>query len=174
MNTKLKIFLTKLLVVIVLFLSIAITTKKDENIKLWINDKLLSKNFSFSYIRNIYNKYLGDILPYKINNDIEVFNEKLEYLELNELDNKIELTVTNNYAVPNLYKGVVTYVGEKDNIPTIIISSDEIEVWYININTNKKLYDTVEIGEFLGEVIDNKLYLTFKKDGEIVNYKEYL
>ena len=71
MNNKIKLFFTKLLLIIVIFLSIIIMTKKDENIKLWINNNLLNRNFSFTYIKNMYTKYLGTILPFNTINDVE-------------------------------------------------------------------------------------------------------
>jgi len=175
-SNKLKLFLTKLLVITILFLSVIITTKKDKNIKTWINDKLLSKNFSFQYIKNMYTKYLGSVLPF--DNLIEsepVFDEKLEYKDINMYKDGISLSVTNNYLVPVQYSGIVVYVGEKEGYGyTVIVESEEITIWYSNINSNVKLYDELEKGKYLGEVDGDKLYLVFKKDGKVVDYKEYI
>ena len=41
------------------------------------------------------------------------------------------------------------------------------------VNTDLKLYDYVQKGTLLGEV-DKYLYLVYKKDGNILNYEEYL
>ena len=37
-----------------------------------------------------------------------------------------------------------------------------------------KLYDYVEKGKLLGETKDNNLYLVYQKDGQYLDYKEYI
>ena len=176
MNNKIKLFFTKLLLIIVIFLSIIIMTKKDENIKLWINNNLLNRNFSFTYIKNMYTKYLGTILPFNTINDVEeVFDEKLEYESIEPYKDGILLKVSNNYLVQAKYSGIVTFIGEKEDYGnTIVVEGEDITIWYCNLNTNLKLYDEVKKGENIGDTLDNKLYLVFIKDGKIVDYKEYL
>ena len=176
MNNKIKLFFTKLLLIIVIFLSIIIMTKKDESIKLWINNNLLNRNFSFTYIKNMYTKYLGTILPFNTINDVEeVFDEKLEYESIEPYKDGILLKVSNNYLVPAKYSGIVTFIGEKEDYGnTIVVEGEDITIWYCNLNTNLKLYDEVKKGENIGDTLDNKLYLVFIKDGKIVDYKEYL
>ena len=78
--------------------------------------------------------------------------------------------------VPILESGVVVFIGEKDDYKnTIIVEQvDGIDVFYGNIKTNNiKLYDYVEKGELLGEA-NKELYLVFQKDGEYLDYKEYI
>ena len=66
-------------------------------------------------------------------------------------------------------------IGKEGYGNTIIIESDDITVWYSNIdNYTVKLYDRVESGKYLGETIDDKLYLVFQKNGDIVDYKDYI
>lgn len=170
-----KLFLTKLLLLLLIFLLTIISIKKDDNIKNFINKNILSKNFSFIEIKNIYNKYFGGILPFdNIVNVEPVFSEKLEYKNINKYKDGISLTVNNNYLVPIQYSGIVVFVGEKDGYgKTVIIEGEEVTIWYSNINSDIKLYDEVKKGEYLGETIDDKLYLVFQKDGNIVDYKEY-
>ena len=56
-----------------------------------------------------------------------------------------------------------------------ILESDNVTIWYSNIDTsNIKVYDHVEKGKYLGETLNNKLYLVFKKEGNFVDYKEYI
>ena len=59
---------------------------------------------------------------------------------------------------------------------TIIIEQiNGIDVWYSNITTTDiKLYDYIEKGKLIGEVVDQKLYMVFQQDGKILNYKEYI
>ena len=68
------------------------------------------------------------------------------------------------------------FEGEKEGLGnTIIILGDTgIEVWYSNISNKVKLYDYIDKGSFIGEAIDDKLYLTFRQNGDILNYEEYI
>ena len=89
----------------------------------------------------------------------------------------VELEVASNYLVPNLESGMVIFVGEKENLgKTVIIEQvNGVEVWYSNLSSiNINIYDYVEKGSLIGEVSDQKLYLTFKKDGQILNYEYYI
>ena len=42
------------------------------------------------------------------------------------------------------------------------------------MNSDIKIYDYVQKGTLLGEVVDNKLYLVFQKEGKYLNYKDYI
>ena len=89
----------------------------------------------------------------------------------------VQLEVASNYLVPNLESGMVIFVGEKENLgKTVIIEQvNGVEVWYSNLSSiNINIYDYVEKGSLIGEVSDQKLYLTFKKDGQILNYEDYI
>jgi len=175
-KSVIKTFIAKFLVLTLIFLITIISIKKDDNIKEWIEKNILTKNFSFTKIKSIYTKYFGGILPFDNLVGVEpVFSEKLEYTDINKYKDGISLTVTNNYLVPIEYSGIVVFVGDKQDYgKTVIIESAEVTIWYSNINSDIKLYDEVKKGEYLGETIDNKLYLVFQKDGNIVDYKDYI
>ena len=82
---------------------------------------------------------------------------------------------TKNNLIPLLKDGLVIYVGQKEEYGnTIIVSgSDGIDIWYSNMdNINIKLYDYLEKGTLLGE--SNSLILVYKKDGEVLNYNDYI
>ena len=59
---------------------------------------------------------------------------------------------------------------------TIIIEQvNGIDVFYSNIEPiNINIYDYIEKGELLGQVKTNKLYLLFQKDGQNIDYKDYV
>lgn len=175
-KSKFKIFILKTLVLSLIFLVVIIGIKKDTNIEKWLSKEVLGKNFSFYHIKSFYSKYFGGILPFDKLLDAEpVFSEKLEYSEISKYNDGISLSVRDKYLVPVQYSGIVTFVGEKENYGnTVIIESDDITIWYSNISSNIKLYDEVKKGEYLGETIDDKLYLVFQKDGKIVEYKDYI
>ena len=175
-KSKFKIFILRVLTLSLIFLVVIIGIKKDTNIEKWLSKEVLGKNFSFYHIKSLYSKYFGGILPFDKLLDAEpVFSEKLEYSEISKYNDGISLSVRDKYLVPVQYSGIVTFVGEKENYGnTVIIESDDITIWYSNISSNIKLYDEVKKGEYLGETIDDKLYLVFQKDGKIVEYKDYI
>ena len=56
----------------------------------------------------------------------------------------------------------------------IIEGIDGVDIWYGNIeNSNVKLYDYVNKGDFLGEVENNNLYLVLEKNKEYISFEEY-
>lgn len=175
MWTKFKIFTIKLLLLIVIFISTLIVIK-DNDKKEWIKNNVLEKNISFTYLKKEYTKYFGNVLPFLINFDSEmVFKEELTYSHINKYYDGVMLSVSYNYLVPALKDGIVVFIGEKENYgKTLIIENDNETIWYSNINANVNLYDEIGEGQYLGDTIDDKLYLVFKKDGVILDYKKYI
>ncbi len=172
---KFKIFIIKLLLLIVIFISTLIVIK-DNDKKEWIKNNVLEKNISFTYLKKEYTKYFGNVLPFLINFDSEmVFKEELTYSNINKYYDGVMLSVSYNYLVPALKDGIVVFIGEKENYgKTLIIENDNETIWYSNINANVNLYDEIKEGQYLGDTIDDKLYLVFKKDGVILDYKKYI
>ena len=161
----------------IIFLLSIILLNKNKTFKTCFNNNVIENNISFETVKKTYTKYFGSVLPFeKLMKTEPVFNEKLNYTELNKFENGISLTVENNYLVPVQYSGIVVFVGEKKPYGnTVIIESDNVTIWYSNIDTsNIKVYDHVEKGKYLGETLNNKLYLVFKKEGNFVDYKEYI
>jgi hypothetical protein len=176
LKKSIKIFISKLFLCIILFLIGMILVKSNDSYKNKINN-LISYNINFTKYRNIYEKYFGNILSIdKIIKEESVFSEKLTYTSSEKYNNGVKLTVTDNYMVPIIDSGVVIYIGDNSYGQSIIISQiDGVEVTYTNVNeSNINLYDYVTKGELLGEVSDNNLYLYFKKEGEYLDYKEYI
>ena len=177
-KSKFKIFVLRALTLSLIFLVTIIAIKKDDNIKKWLSDEVLGRNFSFYKVKTFYSKYFGGILPFdKLLDTTPVFSEKLEYSEISKYNDGISLSVSNNYLVPVQYSGIVIFVGEKENYEsTVIIEQiDGIECWYGNItNLNVKMYDYVEKGSILGNSNDDKLYLVYKKDGVNLDYQNFI
>jgi stage IV sporulation protein FA len=178
LKKHIKKFLNKCLLSIIIFLIGMILVKSNSNFKSYITENIFEKNINFTKYKIIYEKYFGNILSLdKVVKEESVFNEKLSYIKKESYNEGVKLTVTTNYLVPNIESGVVVYIGEKSSLGnTIIIDQvDGIETIYSNIKeSNVSLYDYVEKGNLLGEVEDNTLYLYFKKEGEYLNYKEYI
>jgi stage IV sporulation protein FA len=170
------IFFIKLLISIIITLIILILIKASSNFKTNFYKHVYNTNISFAPLTNLYNKYIGDldILDGFVNTQT-VFNEKLSYNNTEKYLDGVKVKVNNN-LVPINESGIVVFIGEKDGYGNTVIVQriDGVDEWYGNIiNTNVKLYDYVEKGSLLGEVKDY-LYLVYKKDGNILNYEEYL
>lgn len=178
-NPKLVKFISKILILAVLFLGSLIFVKTSSINKQLFYDALFKENISFAVINKMYNQYLGDILPFKdiVKDNKPVFEEKLTFTESNIYKDGVSLAVVNSYLVPSLESGIIVFIGEKEGYgKTVIIQqTNGVDVWYGNItNVSVKMYDYIEGGSLIGETVDDKLYLVFKKEGKVVDYKEYL
>lgn len=170
-------FLNKILTMIVLCLVCLIVMEYSPKFKTFINEKVFNNNLSFAKLDSWYKKYLGDILPNNDNNTTPVFNEKLNYQNKEKYFNGYKLTVNNNYLVPIIENGIVVYKGLKDEYGNVIIVEqiDGVNVWYGNIKDNDiKLYDYIEKGKFLGETVNDTLYLVLEKEGTYLDIETYL
>ena len=179
MKTKLINHINKFLFIVVITLITLIVLKANSNFKTSFYKYIYEDNISFADINNLYEKYFGNQIPFKNlfkEKTSMVFSEKLEYQKKEKYKDGVKLSVSEKYAVPAIKEGMVVFVGEKEKYgKTIIISgTDGIDIWYSNINSNVKLYDYIEKGKIVGDAIDSKIYLLFKKNQEILNYEEYI
>jgi stage IV sporulation protein FA len=175
MNNNTSIFFTKFLISVILTLVILILIKSSSNFKTNFYKEIYTTNISFAPLTQIYNKYIGNLDIFNNISTEPVFNEKLIYTNSENYLDGVKLKLDSN-LVPINESGIVVFIGDKEGYGnTIIIQRiDGIDEWYGGIiNTNIKLYDYVEKGKLLGEV-ENHLYLVYKKDGNILNYEEYL
>jgi len=171
-------FFNKILICFILVITCLIFMKSNSSFKDFIEEEVYHNNLSFAYINNLYTKYFGEILP-SINTNITtpVFNEKLEYKSYNTYYDGYKLEVSERYLVPIIESGIVVFMGDIENYGyTVIIEGiDGVDIWYSNIkNESVKLYDYVEKGSYLGEVIENNLYLVFERNQEYLKFDEYL
>lgn len=182
-ENKIMKYLTNLLkrsmLAVIILLLLLIISKSNKHYKDLIISNIYEKNISFAKIKKLYNKYLGGITPLEktINNAAPVFSEKITYNNKSKYHDGVKLEVDNNYLVPIINEGMIIFIGEKENYGnTIIIEGvDGINIWYGNIDKiSTKLYDYVEKGAYLGTAKDNILYLVYQKDGQFLNYEDYL
>lgn len=177
---KLFWIITKLLITIIITLIFLIILKKNVSFRDKFYKFVYETNIDFAQINSWYKKNFGSSLPFKdlVKEDVKtVFNENLTYKEKHKYLDGVKLTVDNSYLLPSKESGIVVFIGEKEGYgKTIIIDgSDGIEVWYGNLDkVNVKMYDFIEKGEYLGEVKGNNLYMVFKKNGEVLDYNEYI
>jgi len=178
-KNKVKSFFNKILLCIVLFLILMIVVKNNPSLKDKIYYLIYENNLSFSSFKKYIDEKLGGVIPFDnviVNDTVSVFSESISYEEKTSYMNGVKLKVSNNYLVPVIESGIVVYMGEKDDIGyTIIVQqNDGVDAWYSNIKSKVKLYDYIEKGSLLGEAIDNNIYLYFQKNGEFIDYKEYI
>lgn len=173
-------FITKVLLCLIIFISLLITVKVKPVLKDEIYKYVYENHFSFAKVNEIYRKYFGSVLPFDNiapTAEEEVFNEKLAYKESSLYKDGVKLDVNTNYLVPAMESGIVVFIGEKENYNnTVIIQQiNGIDVWYGNVNVGDlKLYDYIQKGDLVGETNEKELYLVFQKEGEFLNYKDYL
>lgn len=174
-----KKFISKILICLILFILFMILNKKSPNFKNSFYEKVYNDTFLFATFNNWYSENFGNIFP--LNHFFEtselVFDEELAYDSVSLFKDGVSLSVSSNYLVPVLESGIVIYLGEKKEYGNTLIIQQEngINVWYSNLNFfGVSMYEYVNKGDFLGEVKDNVLYLVFEKDGEFLNYKEYI
>ena len=166
----------KFLISIVLTLIVLMLLKSNNELKSVFYKYVYQDNISFAYINELYKSKFGQQLPFLeyFNKNSSVFNETLNYDDASIYKNGVNLTVQEDYLVPNLNDGIVVFIGEKEGYGSTIIieQKDGITVWYSNLEEiNLKMYDYVLKGELIGSV-SNNLYLVFIKDGEFIDYKE--
>ena len=171
------VFFSKTLITIIIMLVILILIKSNNKFKEEFYKQVYSNNISFTYFKNLYNRYIGDSEIFdKVIKTETVFNEEFVYESKEKYLDGVKLNVNKNYLVPINESGIVVYIGNKEgyNNTVIIQRIDGIDEWYGNINNiNVELYDYVKKGEVLGEV-DSELYLVYKKDGTVLNYEDYI
>lgn len=177
-NSLIRNFLIKVLISLLLFLSFLIGIKKDKNFKNIIYEHIYNNNISFAKLSTMYNNAFGSIFPIKTPTDeiVMVFDDKLNYKSINTYKNGFILNLNNN-LVPNIVNGMIVFIGNKDDYgKTVIVETeDKTQIWYSNLDiTNLMIYDYIKKGDIVGEARDNKLIMVFQKDGEYLDYKEFI
>jgi stage IV sporulation protein FA len=174
MKETASIFFIKLLISIVITLIVLIIIKSSTDFKTIFYKKVYTDNISFSAVTELYNKYVGQLNIFNEKTEL-VFSESIVYNNKEKYLDGVKLELNSNLVAVNK-SGVVVFIGEKEGYgKTIIIQRvDGIDEWFGGIvNTNLKLYDYVYQNSLLGEV-DKYLYLVYKKDGNILNYEDYI
>lgn len=141
--------------------------------------KVLSKviftsNIDFSYIRSKTSYLLGKFNGKK---DAFISSNKLNYKNITKYKNGYKVVTDNNYILTNIKKGVVTFIGNVNDLGnTVIIQTDEgVNMWFSHIeNVNVNVYDYIDEGKVIGSVIDDYFYLLIEDDGKYKSYEEYI
>lgn len=168
----------KFIILIILTIATIFILKFNSEFKISFYKYVYEDNISFAKINNWYKSKFGSNLPFSdyFDETLPVFNEKLSYSEANKYKDGVSLSVGYDYLVPALDSGIVIFIGEKEGYGNTVIVQQEngIDVWYSNLKEiNLKLYDYIKDRSLIGNV-DETLYLVFIKDGEVVDYQEYI
>lgn len=169
-------FINHVLLSIIVFLIGMILTKNNPNNKKMISKYVYEESIHFSNFKKLYNKYFGKYIG-EVDNDKQVFVEKISYSNSSIYKDGVKLTVNENYLVPALDAGIVVFIGNKDGYGnTVIIEGvNGVNTWYSNITEkNIKMYDYVKKGDLIGEVKGKNLYLLFEEKGKFLDYKKYI
>ena len=164
MKKSIKNYISKTFITIIIFLVILILFKTNLNFKSTFYKYVFESNLPFSKINKIYNK------------ENTVVDEKFIYTKKEKYFDGVKLNVGSNYLVHAQESGIVVYIGNKENYGNVVIIQqiNGIDIWYGNINNpNVKLYKYIKKGELIGDV-NEILYLVYKKDGNILNYEDYI
>lgn len=170
-------FVSRCLVCIILFLLISIICNFSDSNLLWFKNNIYNNNINFSFFNNIYEKYIDKYLPFDVYEEKLVITEDLVYESKEKFLNGVSLKVGSNYNFYSLCGGIVVYIGEKEGLgKTIIIQgTDGVDYWYSNLdNLSVNLYDYIEKDVILGVSKNDYVYLTFVRDGEYIDYEEFI
>lgn len=178
-GSKMKKIFSRFLILVIFFLVNLIFIKGNSRYREFVYSKIYGSNLSFAKIKEFYNKYLGGVeaLDGIVSDTKQVFNENLSFKSKMDYKDGVKLLLEDNYLVPVLEEGLVIFSGEKDGYGNVIIigGANDVNIWYGNMaNSQVKLYDYVEKGSLLGEVNDNTLYIVYEKDGEFLDYNEFI
>ena len=171
-------YLNRFLILTVICLISLIVLKANPSLQEKVYKTVFQNNFSFAKINDIYEKYFGASLPFETQNEAQVVSAtSLKYEKAQKYKDGVKLTVEGNYLIPATSSGLIVFNGNKEGYGnTIVIQRpDNVEVWYSNLDTaSVSLYDYVKAGQTIGMAKDNTLYMVFVKEGEYLDYKEYI
>ena len=172
-----KSFVTRCMICLILFLLISIICNFSDKNLLWFKNNIYDNNINFSFFNNIYNKYVDKYMPFDVYDEKIVMSDELVYKDKKDYLNGVSLNVGKNYNINSLCGGIVVYIGDKEKLGNTVIiqGTDGVDYWYSNIdNLSVKLYDYIEKDTLIGTSVNDNIYLTFVKNGEYINYEEFI
>lgn len=175
-TSKFSRLLSRFLVCIIFVLIGLIALKSNVKLRSYVYKNVFQNNLKFAKLDELYEKYFGSALPLTGSDVMVASKEKLEYENLEELEDGVKLEVKEGYTVTSLRSGIVIFSGEKENLGNTVIieDGDGVEIWYSGLKESKlSMYDYLKVGDIIGSC-KNELILEFKKDGKKVDYKKYL
>ena len=160
----------KLVLAIFVLFTILSIIKLTPDTKNTIKKELFETNLNFSVV----NKFLSKIFPKEESKPVN--DEGIKYKKQSSYLNGVMIEMSEGESINLIESGIVVFIGEKEEYgKTIIVQqSNGVDVWYGNVdNINVNLYDYVNKNTVIGTSKD-KLYLVFQKNGEFLDYKNYI
>lgn len=162
----------KLFISSVVVLSILVICNLSDGTKALIKKELFQTNFNFSFINKIYNNLFDKKAP----SEYVGFSRGINYSEYKGYNDGVALKTVSGEAIPLIESGIVVFIGQKEGYGNTIIvqQSNGVDVWYGNVeDVSIELYDYVNKGQSIASSKDN-LYLVFQKNGEFLDYKNFI
>lgn len=170
-------FIAKSLLVVIIFLLSMIYIKTSDSNKKKFEKLVYTNNLSFAKIYNVYKKYLGDVIPFKGDNNVKkVSNEAFIFDKVNKENNGYIFEISNSNSISALKGGIVVDKKKSKIYGNMIKIQDRNDVcitYGFLDDLNVSLYDYVSKGEIIGS-INNKVYIIFEKDGKYLKYDEFI
>ncbi len=163
------VFLKILLSIFILFGVLSIIRLSPDT-KSAIKKELFETNFDFSVVNN----FISKIFPSEEN--ISANDAGIKYKKHSNYLDGVMFEMNEGDSVNLIDSGIVVFIGEKEGYgKTLIVQqSNGVDVWYGNLdNINVNIYDYVNKNTIIGES-KGELYLVFQKNGEFLDYKNYI
>ena len=170
-------FISRCMICIIIFLVISIICNFNDSNLLWFKNNIYDTSINFNFFNKIYDKYIDKYMPFDIYKEKLVMSDELVYESKEDYLNGVSLKVGNNYNFYSLCGGIVVYIGNKDGLGNTVIiqGNDGVDYWYSNLdNLSVNLYDYIEKNVLLGVSKNEYVYLTFFKNGEFIDYEEFI
>lgn len=170
--------ITRVLISIILIISICIFIKLDENNLLLVDEYIFKDSLKFTKINNWYQNKFGELLP-NVSDSTELVFSSSDFMKnsYNKYSNGVKINLSKSTPISVINGGIVVFIGEKDEYGNTIIiqGNDGIDYWYGGItNVGVNLYDYLKKDTLIGEASDNFIYLVLEKNGEYLDYEEYI
>ncbi len=169
-NNFFKKFLLKLILSIFLLFSVLSIIKLSPDTKEAIKKELFETNLDFSVVNSFFSK----MFPKEEN--IPTSSDGIKYKKYTPYLDGVKLSTAEGESVSLIDSGIVVFIGNKERYgKTLIVQqSNGVDVWYGNLdNINVNIYDYVNKNTIIGES-KGELYLVFQKNGEFLDYKNYI
>ena len=114
-NRYINNLVTRILLSIILFISIAIYVKYNSYNSKYIKKYFFTDSIKFTKINNWYQNKIGKLIPSKsLNNSMVFSNDDIKTNDYENYLNGVKINETIGNPIPILYGGIVVFIGEKD------------------------------------------------------------
>ena len=165
-------WLNKLLLSIIVFLLVLIASNFSDSFRSEFKNEVLESNMEFYKFNNLYKKIIEDVPE-----DSQLVGNIVEINDIEEVNGRYKINCGIDYPVEVLKPGIIVFNGTKDDLGNTIIiqGNDGVDVWYSGVDLKEySLYDYVSVGEVLGNSLDIFITISIYKDGDLLEYEEYI